>query len=206
MSSNIQVQKICQYCGNEFTARTITTMYCSPRCNKAGYKAIKRAEKVDATNKETQLIKSKPTQELKAKEYLTVTQVSKLLECSRQNVYKLINSGKLKATNLLIKKTIIKRTDLDKLLGEANKEPAPTLSVIPETQLLELYEWAKAGSFDIADCYTTEQVREKYGISESGLRNLIITNNIPKIRKGWYAYVPKEIIDSLFSTHHAKLS
>lgn len=121
MSSNIQVQRICQYCGNEFTARTTTTLYCSHRCNSAAYKAKQRAGKVEQSNKETQRIKNQPIEELKAREFLTVTQVSKLIGCSRQNVYNLINTGKLRATNILIKKTIVKRSDLDKLFELISK-------------------------------------------------------------------------------------
>ena len=117
MSSNIKIQRICQHCGNEFTARTTTTLYCSHRCNSAAYKAKQRAGKVEQSNKETQRIKSQPIEELKAKEFLSVTQVSKLIGCSRQNVYNLNNTVKLKAKNILLKKTIVKRLDLDKIFS-----------------------------------------------------------------------------------------
>lgn len=115
MSSNIQVQRICQHCGKEFTARTTVTRYCGDTCAKRAYKARTKAGKVEQSNKETQRIKNQPIEELKAREFLTVTQVSKLIGCSRQNIYNLINTGKLKATNILLKKTIVKRSDLDKL-------------------------------------------------------------------------------------------
>ena len=118
MSSNIKVQRICQHCSKEFTARTTVTKYCSDKCSKAAYKARKRAEKVKQSNTETTRIKNQPIEQLKAKEFLTVTEVSKLIGCSRQNVYKLINTGKLKATNILEKKTIVRRCDLDKLFSE----------------------------------------------------------------------------------------
>jgi len=62
------------------------------------------AVKIEQSNKETQRIKNQPIEELKALEFLTVTQVSKLIGCSRQAVYNLINTGKLKATNILLKK------------------------------------------------------------------------------------------------------
>ncbi len=84
MSSNIQVQRICQHCGNEFTARTTVTQYCSDTCSKRAYKARVRAGKVEQSNKETQRIKNQPFEELKA-------------------------------TNILLKKTIVKRSDLDNL-------------------------------------------------------------------------------------------
>lgn len=197
MSSNIQVQRICQHCGNEFTARTTTTLYCSHRCNSAAYKAKQRAGKVEQSNKETQRIKNQPIEELKAREFLTVTQVSKLIGCSRQNVYNLINTGKLKATNILLKKTIVKRSDLDKLFKEPTNRTQP--EGIPETQKQELNNWVQAGGFDIADCYNLTEVQDKYGISETALQNLIKRNSIPKIKKGWFAYVPKTVIDKLLS-------
>ena len=39
MSSNIQIQRVCEFCGNEFTARTTVTKLCSAKCRKANYKA-----------------------------------------------------------------------------------------------------------------------------------------------------------------------
>jgi excisionase family DNA binding protein len=194
MSSNIQVQRICQYCGTEFTARTTVTKYCSHRCASMANKARKRAEKVQKSNIETKKIKSQTIDEIKAQEFLTVKEVSMLINCSRQNVYKLINSGKLKATNLLKKKTIVRRCDLDNLFNEV-----PETETIPEQQINDLKEWKQAGEFDIADCYTINEVLEKYSISEKGLHSLIKRENIPKIKKGWYAYVPKTIIDKLLS-------
>ena len=50
MSSNIRVQRICQFCGKEFTARTTVTKYCSDVCAKRAYKARKRTEKVEISN------------------------------------------------------------------------------------------------------------------------------------------------------------
>jgi DNA invertase Pin-like site-specific DNA recombinase len=109
MSSTIKVNRICKFCGNDFVAKTTKTLYCSLRCNSADYKAKLRAIKIEKSDIETQRIKNQPIEELKEKEFLSVTQVSKLIGCSRQNVYNLINTGKLKATNILLKKTIVKR-------------------------------------------------------------------------------------------------
>jgi len=196
MSSNIKLQRICKHCGNEFTAKTTVTQFCGDACSKRAYKVRLRAGKIEQSNKETQRIKSQPIDELKSKEFLSVTQVSKLIGCSRQNVYNLINTGKLKATNILLKKTIVKRSDLDRLFKEPTNRTQP--EGIPETQKQEINEWVKAGGFDITDCYTLTEVQNKYGISETALQNLIRKNSIPKIKKGWFAYVPKTVIDKLF--------
>ncbi len=115
MSSNIEVQKICEYCHNEFTARKTTSKTCSDNCAKLYYKQRKRAAKIEETTKKTIQIKNKPIEELKAKEFLTVRDVATLLNCSSRSVYNYIESGKLKAVNLSQRQTRIKRTDLDKL-------------------------------------------------------------------------------------------
>lgn len=117
MSSNIRIQRICQHCGGEFTARTTVTRYCSDDCAKRAYKARKRADKVRESNRQTHQIKTKPIEDIKAKEFLSVRETSKLIGCSRQTVYTLINTGQLKAKNILKKKTIIRRTEIDKLLN-----------------------------------------------------------------------------------------
>ena len=69
MSSNIKVQRICQYCEQEFTARTTVTKYCSDVCAKRSYKTRKRLEKVKRSNAETIRIINQPIEQLKAKEF-----------------------------------------------------------------------------------------------------------------------------------------
>jgi excisionase family DNA binding protein len=187
MSSNIKVQRICQHCGNEFTARTTATLYCSKQCNSAAYKAKIRTGKVEVSNKETQRIKSQPIEELKAKEFLTVRDIATLLNCSVRSVYYYIESGTIRATNLGQRITRVKRSELDKLF----EQPEP-LQPQPESQ-------PEQKQFDISDCYTLTEVQNKYCISETAVQNLIKQNSIPKIKKGWFAYVPKTLIDKLLS-------
>ena len=188
MSSNIKVQRICQHCGKEFTARRTTTLYCSHKCNSAAYKAGLRAAKVKASNNETLTIKTGAIEQLKAKEFLSVRDVAKLIGCSRQTVYTLINSGNLKAANIKVKKTIVKRSDLDKLF----EQPQPP--VIPESE-----PQPEPVEYQISDCYTLTEVQTKYNISETALQAVIKRNKVPKIKKGWFAYVPKTVIDNLFA-------
>jgi excisionase family DNA binding protein len=185
MSSKIEVQRICQHCGNEFTARTTVTQYCSDTCSKRAYKARLKAAKIENSNKETQRTKSQPIEELKAKEFLTVREVARLLNCSVRSAYYYIESGTIKAVNLGQRITRVKRSDIDKLF----EQPQP-VNVTPQPEQKQ---------FDISDCYTLTEVQSKYGISETALHNLIKRNSIPKIKKGWFAYVPKTVIDKLLS-------
>ena len=115
MSSNIQVQRICQHCGKEFTARTTVTQYCGDNCAKRAYKVRIKSNKIEASNLETFKIKTNSIQELKVKEFLTVRDVATLLNCSLRSVYYYIETGNIKAVNLGQRITRVKRSELDKL-------------------------------------------------------------------------------------------
>ena len=117
MSSNIRLNRICQYCGKEFVAKTTVTQYCGEVCGKRGYKAKKRAQKMVASNLETQQIKAQPIEEIKVKEFLTVRDVAKLLNSSRQTVHNLIDNGTIKAVKLSQRKTLVKRSEIDILFS-----------------------------------------------------------------------------------------
>jgi excisionase family DNA binding protein len=194
MSSNIKVQRICQHCSNEFTARTTVTKYCSDKCSKAAFKARKRAEKVKQSNAETTRIKNQSIEQLKAKEFLSINEVCQLVGISRRTVYRLIEQGDLKKIKVG-SRTLIKRLALNKLLN--NKETGKP--EIPEKQINDLNDWNQADVFDIKDYYTLTEIQDKYKVSESTVQQLIKRNSIPKIKKGWYAYVPKQSIDELLT-------
>ena len=115
MSSNIKIQRICQHCNNEFTARTTVTQYCGDNCAKRAYKVRMKDLKIEASNNETQLLKAKPIEEIKGKDFLTVKDVSKLLNCSIRTVYYHIESRNIKAVNLGERITRVKRSEIDKL-------------------------------------------------------------------------------------------
>ncbi len=200
MSSNIRLQRICELCDKEFIARTTVTKYCSDTCSKRAYKLRKRAEKVEASQARTRKTKTETQEDLKVREFLTVTQVSKLIGCSRQNVYKLINSGKLEATNLLEKKTIVKRSDLDKLFEKSKSEAAPKRRSKPETKTsAAIQDEVSAETIDMSDSYTLVEIMEKFGISESTLYQLIKKNDLSKSKIGGNTYVSKSSIDSLLN-------
>jgi excisionase family DNA binding protein len=124
MSSNIQVQRICKHCGNEFTARTTVTQYCGEVCAKRAYKARVKAVKVETSNRETTRIKTQPIEVLRAKEYLTPKDVATLLNCSVRTVYYLIANGTIKAVNLGQRLTRVKRTEIDKVFTPRQKHQA----------------------------------------------------------------------------------
>jgi excisionase family DNA binding protein len=115
MASKIHLQRICQQCGKQFTARTTVTKNCSDACAKKAYKLKLRNTKIETSNSETQEIKKKVVDEIKLKEFLTVSEVAKLLNCSSRMVYYYINNKQIKAIRLSERITRIRRIDLDSL-------------------------------------------------------------------------------------------
>lgn len=119
MSSNIKVQKFCEYCGNEFTARKTTTRYCSDDCAKKAYKARERKLKINACHQETLNKKYKvpPMEELQIKEFLTAREAAFLISCSVRKIYYLIEQGEIKAVNPSGRMTRIRRSEIDRLFS-----------------------------------------------------------------------------------------
>jgi len=187
MSSNIAIQRICQLCSNEFTARTTVTRFCSHKCSSKASKLRAKELKITKSNIETNQIRIQPLEVLKQKEFLTVPEVAQLLNCSVRTAYLYIGNGTISAVNFGTRLIRVKRSEIDKFFVA----PEPTQD-LPVSKI-------EHRDYDISECYLTEEVREKFGISESGLRGLILKHQVPKFRKGWYAYVPKIIIDNLLS-------
>lgn len=117
----MQVLRICKNCGKEFVAQKSTTQSCSDHCAKMYYKTKKRNEKIEVSNTETLSIKLKPIEALKAKEFLTVREAAKLLNCSIRTMYRLIDSGTIRAVNLSERKTTIRRADIDNIFTQPEK-------------------------------------------------------------------------------------
>lgn len=181
MSSNIEVIRICEYCKNEFTARTTRTRYCSHNCNSRAYKERVRNTKVKKSNTETHKVKTQDIIQAKAKEFLNVNEACLLIGISRRTVYRLFDSEQLNKYKIGTR-TIIKRSELDKLL---------------ETPQIKTEPIQEVKQYDISECYTINEVIEKYNISSGALYNMIKRNGIPKTQKGKFVYVPKILIDNL---------
>ena len=180
MSSNIRILRICEQCGKEFEARTTVTKTCSDPCAKRAYKARKKAEKISASNEQTRRVIEQPIEAIRQKDGLNISDASKLLGVSRWTIWRSIKAGNLNAGKIG-RRTVIRRADLDKLFNQS------TIQHTTETVAVSL-----------SDCYTLKEVREKHGISDKALSELIRRNGIQKQYRGIYAYVPKVVIDELF--------
>ncbi len=183
MSSNIEVQRVCEHCGNDFLAKTTTTRYCSKKCNGAAHKLKIKNAKIEISNKQTQQVKTQSIELIQAKDFLSVREVARLLNCSIRTVYYHIENGTIKAVNLGQRITRVKRSEIDKLFEQPQPEqPQP-----------------KQKDYDISECYTISEVQNLFGISQTALQNLIKRESIPKFQRGRFTYVPKILIDKLLN-------
>ncbi|MFV0606569.1 MAG: helix-turn-helix domain-containing protein [Niabella sp.] len=125
MSASIfKIIKACEHCGNLFEAQKTTTRFCTHKCNSANYKLRARlAKKKEAEQPVVNVQNFRPKttalniEQIRHKEFLSVREVATLFHCTPKTVYSLIKSNRLKAVNIGIKKTLIKRTEIDKLFA-----------------------------------------------------------------------------------------
>lgn len=114
MSSNLRLRSTCEFCGNEFIAKTTKTRYCSHTCNSRDYKKKLRAKKIK-TEVNFRTEKSQ-LESLKYRDYLSVKEAADLIGCSTKTVYRLVKDGTIKSVNLSERLTRINKRSLDKVI------------------------------------------------------------------------------------------
>jgi excisionase family DNA binding protein len=121
MSSNIRIEKTCEYCKCKFIAKTIYTRFCSHSCNRKAYKLSKRNEKVKDAKRS---LKAAPTGRLqdlfdysaiKEKELLTINEASAFLCITQVTLRRWMQEGIVKSSRIG-KKHLIHRSHLNRLL------------------------------------------------------------------------------------------
>lgn len=160
MSSNIQIEKVCQWCGKNFIARTTQTAYCSKRCAEHAYKDRKRKEKMERCKEEVRRVQT-GMKEIDEKEFLTPRQAAQYLGLCYKTFYIYINKGVIKAWKLN-RKTLVKRSDIDTLFAATER----TTIAREETPISEFY--------------TTQEVLDKYQVSNGWFWKVCKEKKIPK--------------------------
>ncbi|AHW61036.1 DNA binding domain-containing protein, excisionase family [Draconibacterium orientale] len=121
MSSKIEIQKICEYCGKEFTAKTTVTRFCGHTCAARSYKQREKDDKIGLSNQHTNNQKlfslTELDQELiKQKDFLSIKETSSLIGVSERTIFRLLKNGTLQATKIG-SRSIIHRSEINKLFA-----------------------------------------------------------------------------------------
>ncbi len=174
-------QKKCKWCDAIFTAHKTTTNYCSHKCANLAYKDRVRKQRIESLqiefNKKAQ---KNPNLE---KEYLTPTEVSKLLGIGRTSTYRYIRTGQIKVVRFN-GKTLVRRTDIEQMFD------------FLQIQDVESKPKEKA---PITEFYTTAEVKEKYNVVDSWIFVVAKKHNIPRTFNRGKTYWSKKHIDNYFS-------
>jgi len=109
MSTNISLQKSCEECAQHFIAKTLTTRFCSRKCNSRYNKTIYQQQKLKI-NIAQQINISSPAETLKGigNECLKVTEAAAIMRVSRRTLFRLISERKLKAKKVMGRTVILK--------------------------------------------------------------------------------------------------
>ena len=180
-TSKFRVLRTCEFCGKEFYAQKVTTRFCSKRCNELAYKQRRRQRQI--TEAEARVLQ-KPIEEVGNKEFLSLQDTSVLFGITKRSVYNLIYNGVLQAFRLSSRMTFIRRADIEQIF----ESHVYTKKVKPERK-------------PITEFYTTTEIKEKFGVSESWVFKIGKEKNIPKILHHGKTYWSKQHVEKHFAKH-----
>lgn len=186
MSSNLSVNRVCEVCKMVFVAKTTVTRFCSNICRKTNHREKGRELTKDKKKAEDLLIENHIFEEIKNKDFLTVKDAAQLLNMSSKTVYRLIEREAINAVQFSERKTLIRRTDIERYFDNNLKE-------------IEKNKIDPVEEITIYNSYTIQEVVDKFQISNGALYNLIKRFNIPKKNQGKFVLVKREDIDSIFT-------
>lgn len=175
----IPIKKICEYCNSEFYAHKESTRYCSHTCNSRAYKQMKREAKTRTIETAEQ---EKKVKDIIDRPYLKISEAGRLLGVARQTIYEHIYAGRLRASKITNRLSVVRREDIEQMLAERPYEKRQPRDAIVITEL-----------------YTTEEVCDTYDISRAALFAIAKRENIPRTHNRGKTYWSKRHIDAYFA-------
>lgn len=220
MSSNIRLNKVCQLCGKQFTAKTTVTKYCGDDCSKKAYKKRKRQEKItkSISNPEPSFVP------VYNNGYFTVLDIMNYFNISKSSAQRLV-----KRNNLPKKKigrwVYIKKSDLEGIFKP--KEENSLIGIQEASELLQIslrtmeryisnekiksiksgkhrliykesiYKYLEKNPLPKEHYFSVGAIQEIFNISEKALYDLIKRNNILKFPSGRNVLVLKSELQKI---------
>lgn len=179
MSSTIEITKICEFCSSNFIARKCSTRFCCKRCAERSYKQNKR----NAHIAEQQAIADNVlTDIISDLEFISPSQCAQLIGVSRRTLYRNLEAHKIPCCQFN-GCTRIRRIDIDTLFKE-----------------WEYIRREKKEAEPIEEFYTTKEILEKFGISNSWLFKMAKERNIPKTVVRGKTLWSRKHIDNAFAS------
>lgn len=182
MYSQNTYRKICEQCGCEFTSQKSTTHYCSSRCANLARKHRNRDERLRGTAIE---VRERERLALLDKDFLTISDAARLLQMSRNTLYKIIKEHGIQLQRFTVRTVRIAREDLDRIAAEGRQE---CVSTTPPLQDDNLGRWM-----------TREQVMEKYGVTYSWFYSVLKKRGVKTHMIGTLGFYDRDTMHRLFA-------
>lgn len=187
----MRTQRKCENCGKVFAVRSGKQRYCCEACAEQA-KQNRKKRRNDFINAVEPLI------DLRNQEYLSFSKAALLMGCTRQYIYKLVGQGRLRASRLSSRMSLICRTDIESLLAAS-----------PYERVLPVARTAKSGSNSTKrktpeagngpmEYYTGEEVMAAFKIGQGWLYTCAKRYRIRTCRIAGRVYYSKPDIDTHF--------
>jgi len=125
--------------------------------------------------------------EMQTRPFLSISEATMMFGISKDTIRRLIKTGKIPAFNLGVRLTRVSRQHMEAMFT------AVKLPEEPKEKPIKL-------QYEQNECYSINEISEKYKVSLSTVDKIIRRNSIPKRQVGKYVYVPKEQIDKIFAS------
>ena len=170
--------------------------YCSEACQA-------EAKRARVTQKNNLFKVALPLMEIQHQEYLTFSKAATLMGCSRQYIYKLVATGKLKASRISNRMAFIRKADIERMLeGNPYHRILPGSTSSPKKSASSSKpakkEIRENKNDEVLDFYSGEEVMSLYKVKQSWLYTSAKRNHIPICRIAGKNYYSKRHIDEFF--------
>lgn len=170
--------------------------YCSEACQA-------EAKRAKVTQKNNLFKVALPLMEIQHQEYLTFSKAATLMGCSRQYIYKLVATGKLKASRISNRMAFIRKADIERMLeGNPYHRILPGSTSTPKKSASSSKpakkEIRENKNDEVLDFYSGEEVMSLYKVKQSWLYTSAKRNHIPICRIAGKNYYSKRHIDEFF--------
>ena len=190
--------RICAHCGKEFAPQSGSQKYCSEQCADTAKQNKKKQKR--------EMFKAvEPMAIVQCQEYLTFANAAILMGCTRQYVYKLVGQGRLKASRLSSRMSLIKKSDIEGMLDASPYErvlpmvkPKGKETVKKGNQVHSKPKAIYQDAEEVLDYYSGEDVMRLYKVKQSWLYSRAKANKIPMCRIAGRTYYSKKHIDEYF--------
>lgn len=188
----MEIRRVCEWCGKEFTAQTVKTQYCSKLCNNRAYKHRKRQECIELTICNSRK-KLEEIRENQIPDIMTAGLAAMYIGVHISTIYRYMQLGILKCVQLP-GKTLVRKSDIDTIFDNS-----------PE------YRPRDRITSDSPQGYTTVRLcSEKYKMPFPTVYKYLKENNVPfKIvrNKHYYSRTDAErVLDRKLAQEHPEIT